>query len=120
MTKSSPERKQRRSLGHCHWQIADTAKAMAGELYETVMANNQVREQWVKSNPDCNAKELERRFVAKNWHKCVAAARSTLAAMLTGPYDEALKEQIHTALVLDQSLRFGKGQRRAPVGATIN
>jgi hypothetical protein len=120
MTKSSPERKQRRSLGHCHWQIADTAKAMAHELYETVMANNQVREQWVKSNLDCNAKELERRFVAKNWHKCVAAARSTLAAMLTGPYDEAFKQNIHEVLVLDASLRHGKGQSRAPANSSIH
>lgn len=112
MTKASPERKRKRSLGHCHWQIADTAKAMAHELYNTVMANNQVRDEWIRQNPECNSKELERRFVVKNWSKCIAAARSTLAAMLTGPYDPDLKEQIHTALVLDSSLRYGKGQRR--------
>jgi hypothetical protein len=120
MTKASPERKQRRGMGHTHHQIAETAQAMAHELYDTVMENNQVREQWIKQNPECNAKELERRFVAKNWHKVVPAARATLAAMLSGPYDDAFKQKIHEVLVLDASLRHGKGQRRVPVNQAIH
>ena len=97
---------------HCHKLIAETAQAMAHELYDTLMHNNQWYARWRKNNPGASAKALESRFVARNWGKLVPGARATLAGMLNGPTDQTLKEQIYEALLFDSTLTRGRGNTR--------
>ena len=93
---------------HCHKMVAEVAKASAHELYDKLMGDNLYYDEWKRQNPECSPKELERRFVAKNWGKCLDFARATLAAMLRGPYPDVLKEDILDALSKDASLRRGR------------
>lgn len=98
---------------HCHKLVAETAKDMAHNLYSDLMANNQLYSAWKTQNPGLTGKALENRFVAKNWGKCLEAARAMLALMLRGPCDESLKSTIHEALVLDATLIRGRAKLAA-------
>jgi hypothetical protein len=93
---------------HCHRLIADTAKAAAHELYDKLMGSNQLFDEWKRQNPDASPRELERRFVARLWGKCVPVARATLARLLTQAIDPALKEEIYEALCDDATLSRGR------------
>lgn len=84
---------------HCHVMIRDTAREMAGALYEACASGNN---DWYKANPDQAA------FIARTWPRLVAQARATLAGLLARPIDEALKEQIHDALIKDATLMRGR------------
>lgn len=96
-------------VAHCHVQIREVAKAAAGELYEKLMGDNRYFEAWQKQHPDASPKELERRFIEKNWPKCVQFARATLAALLRQPdVDEKTKLEIVDVLAKDQSLVRGR------------
>jgi len=82
------------------------AQAAAGELYENVMSNNAYYEAWKKQNPGLNAKQLESRFIAKNWQKCIEIARATLVEMLKRPdIGEDMKDGIMEILEGDYELR---------------
>lgn len=94
----------------CHKMVAAVAKAAAGELYDTVMGDNEVFSAWKRQNPGATPKQLELRFIAKNWSKCLPFARATLATMLNGPLEEHLKDQIVDALSKDASLRPRPGE----------
>lgn len=97
-------------LGHVHKQIAEVAKAAAAELYETVMGDNLVYSIWRSRYPNLGPKALQRKFVEKNWGKCVGFAKTTMAHMLTLPtIDEKMKEDIMEVLILDGSLLRGRG-----------
>lgn len=100
---------------HVHRLIAETAKSAAAELYEVVMSNNEVRAEWKRQNEGCGEKELLKRFVKKNWGKCVPVARTTLGLLLRNSADETLKTQIYEALLLDNTLRRRGG---TPLGLT--
>ena len=90
----------------CHIRIAEVAKAAAGELYESMMGNNQAFELWKKQNPGATAKQLERRFIQKNWPRCIDFARTTLTLLLTkDDVAETVKEEIMDVLEKDQILR---------------
>jgi hypothetical protein len=93
---------------HCHKMVAEIAKEAAGQLYERLMGEDIYYKEWRRQNPDCTAKELERRFIAKNWGKCIDFARATLATMLNGPLPDSLKDEIVDALSKDASLRRGR------------
>lgn len=96
-------------VAHCHVQVREVAKAAAGELYDKLMGDNRLFEAWQKQNPDCSRQELERRFIEKNWPKCVQFARATLAALLRQPdVDEKTKLEIVDVLAKDQSLVRGR------------
>lgn len=96
-------------VAHCHVQIREVAKAAAGELYEKLMGDNRLFLAWQKQNPDCSPKELERRFIEKNWPKCIQFARASLAALLRQPdVPEATKLEIMDVLTKDQSLVRGR------------
>ncbi len=100
----------------CHKQIREVARAAAGELYETLMGNNDLWTMWQKQNPGLTKKQLERRFIDKNWGRCIEFARGTLAHLLTRPdVDEKTKEQIMEVLILDNSIPVG----RIPPGRAI-
>lgn len=95
---------------HCHKLVASVAKEAAGCLYNDLMADNVLFAEWKKQNPGANAKALESRFIAKQWGKCLAFARATLAQLLQSPIEESLKEEILDALILDNSLVRGRGR----------
>ena len=57
-------------VAHCRIEIRQVAKATAGHLYERVMGDHRVYEEWCRQNPDADPRELERRFIEKNWTKC--------------------------------------------------
>ncbi len=99
---------------HAHKQVYETATEMAHELYDKLMSDNALAEAWRRQNPECTPKQLENRFVAKHRAKCIPAARATLAAMLTGPYDDAFKSRVHEALVLDMTLKRGRASQATP------
>lgn len=90
----------------CHIKVAEVAKAAAGELYDKMMGDNEFYEVWKKQNPDASPKQLEKRFIDKNWGKCLDFARQTLTMMLTRPeISEAMKEEIFDILEKDKSIR---------------
>ena len=77
------------------------------------MGDNPSFERWKKQNPGCNAKELERRFIEKNWPQCIQYARQALAMMLRQPHiNEATKLHIVDVLSKDQSLVRGRNVGR--------
>lgn len=88
-----------------HMLVARLAREAAAELYETLMGDNLIRAEWKRQNPEANEPQLLRRFVARNWGRCIPFARATMAQMLTGPLPEHLKAEIHDALIKDRSLR---------------
>lgn len=99
----------RRSQTACHKAIRDVAQAAAGELYESFMRENEVYAEWKRQNPGLTAKQLETRFIAKNWGKCIEFARATLAHMLTRPdIAESVKDNILEVLILDNSIPVGR------------
>jgi hypothetical protein len=98
-------------IAHCHVQIREAAKAAAGHLYERLIGDPRYYEAWRKQNPECDPQELERRFVEKNWPKCVAYARKSLAEMLKrSDVPETAKAQIADVLAKDQSLISGRAR----------
>lgn len=93
---------------HCHKLVAETAKGLANDLYEDLMGHNELYSKWKATHPSLNADGLRRAFVARNWNRLVEPARTTLALMLRGEIDNAAKEQIYEALVLDATLIRGR------------
>jgi hypothetical protein len=84
----------------------EVAKAAAGELYESMMGNDTFYRTWKKQNPGMGPKQLEARFIEKNWGSCLEFARATLTVMLTRPdVEEKVKEEIMVILEQDQALR---------------
>jgi hypothetical protein len=93
---------------YAHKLVRDTAVAMAHELYDTVMQDNQWWSEWQKQNPGASRRALERRFVNKNLPLIVPQARAALAKCLqegqAPGLTEAQKDQILEALALDNQL----------------
>src|SRR5271167_3416969 len=103
-------------IAHAHKLVASVAQEAANELYDTTMSDNLLFDLWKKQNPGANAKLLRKRFVAKNWGKCIPFARATLETMLTKPIDDATKEVIMEALVLDNTLLAGRASPMTVAG----
>lgn len=101
---------------HCHKMIRQVAQAAAGELYEVLMGNNQLFEEWKRQNPGLTAKQLENRFIAKHWPRCLEMARATLTLALKKGLDPGMEEAIMEALVLDSILLRGRGQETRVIG----
>ena len=105
---SSPGRRKRRSV-HAHKLIAETARVMAHELYDQLMLDNDHWQVWKDRYPDKSAKQLEEHFVYLTVPGLLGQARAALGAMLATPIDDALKDTILEALILDNTL--GKGRK---------
>jgi hypothetical protein len=99
--------------------VKKVAQAAAGELYETLMTDNRMFEAWKQSNPGLTPKQLETRFIAKNWQHCLEFARATLVALLKTELDSARAETIMEALVLDASLRRGRQAGLRQIGQQV-
>lgn len=94
---------------HAHKMVAETAKQMAGALYEKVMKSNVAYSEWLELNSDItDARELELRFIKLMIPKLLGEARANLASLLRTPISAELKDSIHEALVLDNTLRRGR------------
>jgi hypothetical protein len=91
-----------------HKLVYQTAVEMGHELYDVVMQDNEWYEKWKSVNPGLDAKELEDKFVKRNLKVLLPQARSTLAQLLRVSKDEALKEEVYRALVLDKTLKYGR------------
>jgi len=90
----------------CHVRVMEVAKAAAGELYESMMSNDAFFKAWKKQNPGANPKQLEKRFIDKNWGSCLEFARATLTIMLTrSDVADSVKDEIMVVLEQDQTLR---------------
>jgi len=92
-----------------HKLVYETAVSMAHELYDTMMSDNQWYGLWKAQFPGFSSKQLEGKFIARNIRMMLPQARATLAAMLARPIDPGLKDTIMEALLLDNSLKVGRG-----------
>ena len=104
---------------HCHVRVREVAQQAAGQLYERLMGDNYYYDLWKQQNPGLSPQELEKRFVEKNWGRCLDFARATLAAMLRSPnVNERLKDEIMDVLEKDWMLVKGRG--RVPASMARN
>lgn len=97
-----------RPSSHAHYLVKETAEGMAHELYDHMMQDDKWYDFWKKKNPGLNSKQLEEVFVKRNLSILLPQARATLAQMLRGSEDGALKETIYEALLLDFTLVRGR------------
>jgi hypothetical protein len=95
---------------HVHHLVEETAIKMAAELYDALMQNNTWYAGWKRMNPGKNPRALEATFIAQNKGRLVSQARATLAHMLTLPIEAAQKDTIAEVLILDATLKRGRGR----------
>lgn len=96
-------------VAHCHRQVRDIAKALAGEMYEMLMGNDEFWKVWREQNQDATRKQLEDRFIERNWGRFIGEARKALVMMLRDPtISETAKEQVVDVLEKDASLMRGR------------
>lgn len=99
-----------RPQAHAHRLVVETARGMAEALYEKLMSDNDLYSKWRDGNPGVGARRLQARFIDRNYPKLIEGARTILAGMLGNPLlDPAQAESIYDALVLDATLRRGRG-----------
>lgn len=101
----------------CHKQIAEVAKVICGELYERLMGDDRFYKAWRNENQGSTIKQMEDRFIERNWTRCVGSARTSLVMILKDPsISEAIKEEVVDILERDRSLVRGRGSYvgRAP------
>ncbi len=96
------------SGAHVHFEVKKVAEGLAHVLFEEMMRNNAVYAQFKEQHSEMTSAEMEAAFVAHLWPQLIEQARATMAAMLRGPYDDAMKEQILDILVKDQTLVRGR------------
>lgn len=103
-------------MGNAHKLVAETAKGLAGAMYEEMMTvDDEVWAEMKERFPDTPRAALQDKFIDLMYPRLLSEARATLAAMLNGPLPEGLKDEIHEALVLDNNLKGGrKMQLRRP------
>ena len=105
-----------RKQAHVHNLVYETARELCLAEYEVLMANNQVRMAWKAKCPGMSELGLQAAFLKRFLRAFVAPARATLAVQLTGPLDEASKETIHRALIMDNTLVRGRNAPHVKVG----
>lgn len=97
-----------RRITHAHKLVAETAEAMAHEVYDALMERNDWYRDWKRQNVGVGAKVLETRWVRQHKADFIEAARAQLAGMLAHPIDPKEKEAILEALLLDNTLKRGR------------
>lgn len=98
----------------CHKLVAETAKEMAGCAVDEMLKDNSIYERAKTLNPDLTIPQLHAKLVSSTWPALVEQARATLAKLLAGPLAPELKDQIASALILDNTLmgrKRGGGSR---------
>jgi hypothetical protein len=90
-----------------HNLLADTAKAIAHEAYESLAHDNAFYAEWPTVQSYVNA----------NWRIHLPEVRAQFVKILTGDYPDAMKEPIYEAMVIDGSMR-NRHDRRADAART--
>ena len=89
-----------------HNLLAETAKAIAKEAYESLAHDNHFYAEW----PTVDA------YVARNWTIHLDAVRAQFIKILQGDYPESMKEPIYEAMCIDGSQRYNRAERRKTDG----
>lgn len=95
---------------HAHTAVAEQAKELCLAAYEALMAENEIWEAWKASHPGFTRRHLELAFLRAFTFRFVPAARALMAARLQGPLDDATKDAVYEALLLDGTLMRGRGR----------
>lgn len=103
-----------KNLKYCHALVRDTAKQLAGAIYETAMRDNENYMVWKKLCNDMEPAGMQAEWINLMWPRMLDDARATLAKMLGAPGNEHLKPAIHDALIKDANLR-AKGRGPKPL-----
>ena len=101
---------------YCHKLVAETAKNFARLMHQRLCTKDNA---FFAQNPS------EDEFVRKVWGTLIEDARATLVDMLSQPLPDALKDQIATAIIADNTLTRGRLERvasrmRTGQSATMN
>ena len=99
----------RRAL-HAHEAVSVQAQELCLAAYEALMAENEIWEAWRQSHPGASRRGLEKAFMTAFTFRFVPAARAMMAARLQAPIDDAAKDAIYEALLLDATLMRGRGR----------
>jgi hypothetical protein len=97
---------------HAHEAVAAQATELCLSAYEALMEENSIWEAWRASHPGFTRRHLELAFVKTFLFRFIPSARAMMAARLQAPLDDATKDAIYEALLLDGTLLRGRG--RAP------
>lgn len=85
-----------------HQLLADTAKAIAHEAYESMAHDNAFYKEW----PTVGS------YVHANWTLHLPEVRAQFVKILQGDYPDAMKQPIYEAMCIDGSQRLNREQRR--------
>lgn len=100
---------------HVHKLIRHTAMGIAGAIFEELaVADNRWYGDWKRAYPGLSPAALQLKFAVLKWPAFVGQARHTLAGMLATTCDEAWKDEISRALILDAELGRSKPVRFSP------
>lgn len=88
-----------------HPQVKDVAEALANEYYDRIMGDNRVYASWKEACPDLTPQKAREMFIRTATPRFLDQARATLAKLLGQPGNEALKEDIAEALIMDNTVR---------------
>lgn len=108
---------------HCHVMLRSVAIEMAGELYDEMMKDNSIWEDWQRVCPELDRVMAEAKFIELLWPLLVrnGSVRATLAQALASPsLPEDAKWAIHEALCLDSGLTVGRKPKRLAPRMKVN
>lgn len=105
ISKGGPGRKL-----HAHESVAAQARELCLSAYEALMSDNEIFAAWRASHPGFTPRHLELAFLRAFTFRFVPAARALMAARLQAPLDDATKDAIYEALLLDGTLTRGRGR----------
>lgn len=94
---------------HAHELVAEVAKGIMHEIYDQFMQDNKGYREWRDANPSLTGPELEAEYVRTRWGLAIPAARAALTMRMQQTLDPKESDSIMEALVLDASLRAGRG-----------
>ena len=95
---------------HAHEAVFRQATELCASAYEALMADNDIYAAWRTSHPGFTRRHLELAFMKAFTFRFVPAARALIAARLRGPLDDAAKDALYEALLLDGTLMRGRGR----------
>lgn len=95
---------------HAHEAVYVQATELCLAAYEALMAENAIWSAWQEAHPGFSRRHLELAFLRKFTFRFVPAARALMASRLQGPLDEAAKDALYEALLLDGTLQRGRGR----------
>ena len=98
---------------HAHEAVFAQAKELTMSAYEALMEDNDLWARWRNTHPGFSRRHLELAFLKAFTFRFVPAARALMASRLAGSLDDATKDAIYEALLLDGTLQRGRGRPAA-------